>query len=194
ACCRRYLDDLPDPASRRAVEVGERMADGLAEEDEVAAALRGASEVAWRVHPGPHLALGQNDPAARDRRRPALAAQCCCASGKVEEASRSLRARATRMGQRQRESREQAELIRDIAGNHFRPLPAIQPAWLTWHDGTVPRLARSIYEERTFGDVGILADALEEAGCADKALLGHLRGSTLHARGCWVVDLLLGKR
>jgi hypothetical protein len=39
----------------------------------------------------------------------------------------------------------------------------------------------------------ILADALEEAGCTDAAILSHLRGPGPHVRGCWVVDLLLGK-
>jgi hypothetical protein len=41
--------------------------------------------------------------------------------------------------------------------------------------------------------LAILADALEETGCADEELLGHLRGPGPHVRGCWPIDLLLGK-
>ena len=93
----------------------------------------------------------------------------------------------------------QAALIRDLFGNPFR-LVAISPAILAWHDSTVVRLAQAAYDERhvTAGTLDntrllILADALEEAGCADPDILTHLRGSGPHVRGCWVVDLLLGK-
>jgi hypothetical protein len=57
----------------------------------------------------------------------------------------------------------------------------------------VPRLVRGIHEERAFDRLAVLADALEEAGCADADILSHLRGPGPHVRGCWVVDLLLGK-
>ena len=86
-----------------------------------------------------------------------------------------------------------AGLLRDLFGNPFRPPAAVDPAWLRWNGGTVPRLARSAYEERAFDRLPILADALEEAGCADPAILGHLRGPGPHARGCWAVDALLGR-
>jgi hypothetical protein len=54
-------------------------------------------------------------------------------------------------------------------------------------------LAQGIYEERAFDDLPVLADALEEAGCDQPDLLAHLRGPGPHVRGCWAVDLLLGK-
>ncbi|MCI0459739.1 MAG: hypothetical protein L0Z62_22540 [Gemmataceae bacterium] len=82
-----------------------------------------------------------------------------------------------------------ANLLRDIFGNPFRPV-TVDPARET---SAVVALARSIYEERRFEDLPILADALEEAGCTDADLLGHCRGPGPHTRGCWVVDLLLGK-
>jgi len=88
--------------------------------------------------------------------------------------------------------------LRDIFGNPFRPTHAIEPAWL---NGTVSKLATVIYNERQLasgtldaGRLGALADALEEADCHDAEILGHLRepgGS--HVRGCFVIDLLLGK-
>jgi hypothetical protein len=90
------------------------------------------------------------------------------------------------------ERREQAALIRCIFGNPFRPV-AVAPAWLAWGDGTVPKLAAGIYAERAFDRAPILADALEDAGCAEGSILSHLRGSGTHARGCWVIDLILGK-
>jgi hypothetical protein len=90
------------------------------------------------------------------------------------------------------EYRNQANLIRDIFDNPFHPV-AVEPDWLTWNHGTVPAIARHVYEDRAFHDLPILADALEDAGCADAALLDHCRSPGPHVRGCWVLDLLLGK-
>src|SRR5262249_35473615 len=65
---------------------------------------------------------------------------------------------------RPREHWERAcALVREVYGNPFRPVAA-DPAWLRWNDGTVPRLAQSLHERRAFGDLPVLADALEEAG------------------------------
>jgi hypothetical protein len=78
---------------------------------------------------------------------------------------------------------------------HLRLLPAgrIDPAWLRWNGGTVPGLARSIDEGRRFGDLPVLHDALLDAGCDDTDILDHCKAPGPHARGCWVLDLLLGK-
>jgi len=54
-------------------------------------------------------------------------------------------------------------------------------------------MARQADESGGYGGLPVLADALEEAGCTDADLLGHLRGPGPHVRGCWVLDLLLGK-
>jgi hypothetical protein len=64
---------------------------------------------------------------------------------------------------------------------------------LRWEHRLIPKLAVAIYEDETFEHLPILADALEEAGCSDEEILGHLRGPEPHVRGCWVVDLLLDK-
>ena len=69
----------------------------------------------------------------------------------------------------------------------------LDPAWLAWNDGTVRRLAAAIYEERAFARLPVLGDALEEAGCRDEGVLTHCREPGPHVRGCWLVDLLLGK-
>jgi hypothetical protein len=97
------------------------------------------------------------------------------------------------------EKAAQAVLLRDVFGALFHPVP-IDPAWLAWNDGTVVKLAQAAYEHRDLPSghldttrLGILADALEEAGCSAPDILGHLRGPGPHVRGCWAVDLLLGK-
>ena len=77
-------------------------------------------------------------------------------------------------------------------GNPFRP-PAIDPAWLAWNNRTVPKLAQTIYDDRRYDVMPILGDALEDAGCTDERIIEHCRGSEPHVRGCWVVDLILGK-
>jgi hypothetical protein len=89
--------------------------------------------------------------------------------------------------------------VADIFGNPFRPV-VISPALLAWNDALVVRLAQAAYEERHLPEgtldntrLLILADALEEAGCTNADILGHLRGPGPHVRGCWVVDLCLGK-
>jgi hypothetical protein len=93
--------------------------------------------------------------------------------------------RAARRG----EQHKQATLVRDIFGNPFRPV-AIDPAWLT---PKAAALAQAIYADRRFADLPLLADALAEAGCTDADILDHCRQPAEHVRGCWVVDLLLGK-
>jgi hypothetical protein len=65
------------------------------------------------------------------------------------------------------------------------------PAWLKWNNGTVLRMANGIKAFRTFADLPILADALEEAGCADGRILRHLRERMAHDSRCWVLRLLL---
>jgi hypothetical protein len=83
----------------------------------------------------------------------------------------------------------QAALLRDIFGNPFRPV-AFDPDWRT---STVTALAKQMYGSRDFSAMPILADALQDAGCDSDDILDHCRGAGPHVRGCWVVDLVLGK-
>jgi hypothetical protein len=87
------------------------------------------------------------------------------------------------------ESAHQAQFLRDIFGNPFRP-PVFSPSWRT---DTAVALARQAYDSRDFSILPILADALEEAGSESEDILAHCRGPGPHVRGCWVVDLVLGK-
>jgi hypothetical protein len=57
----------------------------------------------------------------------------------------------------------------------------------------VAELAATICNTHAFDRLPLLADALEDAGCTDAELLGHLRGPGPHVRGCWAVDLVQGK-
>jgi hypothetical protein len=82
-------------------------------------------------------------------------------------------------------------LFREVVGNPFRPI-AVEAAWLT---SDVLALARQMYEAREFSAMPILADALQDAGCDNDDILSHCRDTTApHVRGCWIVDLVLGKK
>ena len=65
---------------------------------------------------------------------------------------------------------------------------------LSWGGGVVAAMARCFAEGRDLGLMPVLADALEEAGCSDEAILCHCRGAGPHVRGCWAVDLILGNQ
>ena len=82
-------------------------------------------------------------------------------------------------------------VLRDVVSNPFRPV-ALAHAWLEANDSRVMVLARGIYESGRFADMPLLADALEQAGCSDEAILNHCRVATDHVRECWVVDLCRG--
>ena len=94
----------------------------------------------------------------------------------------------------------QNRLVHDMFGNPFRPSPRLPPSVLAWSDRTVPRIAQVIYDDRKMpegtldtGRLAVLADALLDAGCDDEALIQHCREPGPHVRGCWAVDLILGK-
>lgn len=86
---------------------------------------------------------------------------------------------------------EWGALVRDIYGpNPFQPI-AFSPSWRT---DTTLSLARTMYDSRDFSPMPVLADALQDAGCDNTAILDHCRDvNQPHVRGCWVVDLVLGK-
>jgi hypothetical protein len=79
-----------------------------------------------------------------------------------------------------------------VFGNPFCPV-AVNPTWLTWNDSTIVKIAQTIYDERAFDRLPILADALQDSGCNHEDILDHCRSAGPHVRGCWVVDALLGK-
>lgn len=197
ACCRRIWSLLRDDRTRKAVEAGEHYADGLISRQELRQAEvsgRAAFRDACRrqVNNQDYYAAGVGMGPPRDggescRDWPAIA-WCAAKAVDEEEGEAWLQELAC-----------QSLLIRCVSGNPFRSV-SIAPAWRAWSDGTVSKLAQTIYDERELpsghldaGRLAILADALEDAGCTDIDILSHCRLPGRHVRGCWVVDLLLGK-
>jgi hypothetical protein len=105
-------------------------------------------------------------------------------------AAKSLAACSNEIGEEMRRAPERmVDLLYDICG-YLNCAGSFDPGWRA---PDVLRLASAIYRARAFADLPVLADALEEAGCADEVILGHLRGPGPHVRGCWPLDLVLGK-
>ena len=182
ACCRRIWRLLSDDRSRKAVMTAERFADGLATRQQLRAARAYAADAYAFAQGGSYYA-----PAAH-----AAACAHAAAARAIDEVREAARCAATHPATTNTEETAQAALLRDVFGNPFRPVTAA-PAWLSWNSAMVPKLAQAIYDERRFADLPILADALEEAGCDHADVLTHCRSGAEHVRGCWVVDLLLGK-
>ena len=190
ACCRSVWDHLSVRLTRPAAELAERYADQLAEAGDLAQ-MRSFIENNLDLYgdepvydPG-YWACGES---ITDDVRGAVKYAASATHSTLElsgtdhdeEMSRRLAAEAT----------SQAILVRDIFGNPFHPV-TLDADWLT---STVVALARGIYDDRAFDRLPILADALQDAGCEHADILAHCRDTTLpHVRGCWVVDLVLGK-
>jgi hypothetical protein len=90
---------------------------------------------------------------------------------------------------RESERMEQAEILREIVENPFLKW-TFEPSWRT---STVLDVAATIYERKSFDQLPILADALQDAGCDAEELLNHLRAEVPHYKGCWAMDWVLGK-
>jgi hypothetical protein len=193
ACVRQVWHLLDDPRTRAAVEVAERYADGGAAADELTTAHDVAGDAASE-RAGLHSVEG-------DARAAAGFAVCfACGAGEDAKSVASTVVCAMPMNATatERARKEQAALLACIVGP--RPRSEIGLAWLTWNGGTVRDLARAAYQEPRLPEgtldparLAVLADALEDAGCSDAELLGHLRGPGPHVRGCWAVDLVLSK-
>jgi hypothetical protein len=201
ACCRRVWHLLADARSRTAVELSERYADGQATRSALAKACRAAGEVLTALMRGKGVV-----PSAYSAAETAMWASADSIHDVWGGTSSAAEDLAARLGKeagtgvksaRVSESRRQADLMREVFGNPFRPA-SLDRSWLT---ADVAALARAAYEERRLPEgtleparLALLADALEDAGCASADLLAHLRSEGPHVRGCWAVDLILGKK
>jgi hypothetical protein len=162
ACSYAMWDRLTNPQDRRATEVAELYAEGLAHSEVLHAAGAEANTIASTVT--------YDD-----------AWHAADVSWNVSWVMTGV---------------SRIALVHDIFGNPFRPV-LIEPRWLTQ---TVTSLAAAAYEERSLPSgeleaarLAVLADALEEAGCRDQSILDHLRSPGPHIRGCWPLDLILGR-
>jgi hypothetical protein len=178
--CRQIAHLYFRTESLAAVEVAERFADGQVDSFELARAVS-AAEVPYE------LDQDDDDPVRRRLVAAASLAEYC--AGLFPEGLEWDSWGLEYMSQVDWPGRWLPDCV---FGNPFRPV-TLNPTMLTWNAGTVPKLAQAIYDERRFGDLPILADALEEAGCDNADILAHCRTEGPHVRGCWVVDLLLGK-
>jgi hypothetical protein len=187
-CCRLIWELLPDPRTREAVKVAERFAEGQASKDELQAAFQSVIGLTMGGY-------SPTDPGVQER----TAARMALASVKARAMSAAFDMTALPLplaGYCAGEASGDVllcDLLHCVFGNPFRPI-SLDHAWLAWNDGTVRTLAQSIYDDRAFDRLPILADALEEAGCKSTDILNHCRGPGPHARGCWVVDLILGEQ
>jgi hypothetical protein len=184
---------LSAPECRRAVEVAERFADGEATLEEQAEAGKTAHRVHRQLQPKGTFDLAGRaaGAAASSAERHARTAAWSVASAWEDV----LRNGYKPWNGGTFQSPRACNLLRDLApvppgAAVSPPLPA---AVLAWSKGTVVRVAQGIYENRDFATLPVLADALEEAGCADARVVGHCRSPGPHVRGCWVVDLILSK-
>ena len=182
ACCRRKWHLLEDVKSRAAVAVAEAYADGMASDEDVdrASANAGAAyaERYWEggVNIDGAASCAAGSPVCLLPTDEAVGL-LGIASGVWDEVTGT------------EEQAAQAALLRDVVGNPFHP----HPPFTSWPPSNVVRLARTIYDERAFERMPVLADVLERTRCAAADLLNHCRGGGPHVRGCWVVDLVLGK-
>jgi hypothetical protein len=208
ACSRRYLHLTRDPRVGEALHVAERFADGLAGDGERSNARKAAQRAA-QVR-----GVATRPEAPKWERRAASLAYYAAARQGMEAAWNvpglavevlvwyaggydACEWSSVKVG----EGLIHSGLLRDV----FGPLPFREvlpdPAWLAWHGGTVVKLAEAAYTEREMlegtldnAQLAVLADALEDAGGTNEEVLAHLRQQgQVHVRGCWVVDLLLGK-
>jgi hypothetical protein len=200
ACVSFVVPFLEDPRSRRALAGYEAHIDGDRTEAELIAAFIEANRVAWE---GPRDSMTQQRFAAE------IVADLCRFTPSNERDWLGLRdffpflrasvawlftspSAGSSPAEQERvcrtEQARQANIVREIFGNPFRPAECRSD----WRTDTVLTLAWQMYESRDFSAMPILADALQDAGCDNDDILSHCRDtSAAHVRGCWALDLVL---
>jgi hypothetical protein len=185
ACCRSVWDLITEEHFQKAVEVAERFADDQARKNELTAAKKESGAALERsgkrgITGRSYSALG----AAWSSTRTPVGSAAMYPIWVFKTAS---------------DRKRQLSLLRDIFANPFHPV-TVDSSWRSWNGGAAVRMAQAAYDERQLPSgeldparLAVLADALEEADCSEAELLDHLRGPGPHVRGCWAVDLLLGK-
>jgi len=202
ACCNRIRHLLELPGASRAVDLAEQYTDGQVSEEEMLA----ASELVAHMHSGVWDAYqaarkaSSKSPTYTFRRAywdgPDYAAACAVWRSTLWEQvkvapdpPKQEKPNAVASAAKGAERVVQAGILRDVFGNPFREVK-FDKTWLTVN---VVALAKQIYESRDFGAMPVLADALEDAGCMEANILSHLRSPGPHVKGCWAVDLILGR-
>jgi hypothetical protein len=209
ACCRRIVHLIREERSLRAIEVCEASADGEADFNTFCEVSAGAFDAARELEPtgrpgderlAAHAAkwLSPDDTKllrSTEFAGEAIGFKALCCAGVVQSEMPLNEALAfwehpTFVNAMANEERAQADLFRELFGNPFRPV-VFHDDWRTF---TVLALARQVYHDKAYSLLPILADALQDAGCDNGDVLNHCRDQQqAHVRGCWAVDLVLGK-
>ena len=203
AACARQVWPMLTPEARRVLELVEAAADGRGGPGQL---FQAAFKVTCKRVPG-----GLSEPAAKAHLQASSAVRVATATEAHfagleawKAAAKALAwqavtrvppwefARPTWDAAEQAAHAAQCDLLRDL---FFPLLHAVRfrPAWRQWHGGAAGKIAQEIYDRHHFEELPVLADALEEAGCDERALLDHCRGPGPHVRGCWALDLILGR-
>lgn len=177
--CREVWYQLANDLCREAVELSERFADDAT----VLGEMERVREAAWATS---KTTLGFSHSGRKGAGYNAALFVAISKMWHIGTVLESIQLLATRPGYRTLQCR----LTHDIFGNPFRPI-VVDHSWLTT---TVVALSEGIYRDRAFDRLPVLADALMDAGCSDEDVLDHCRGPGPHVRGCWVVDLLTGRK
>jgi hypothetical protein len=215
ACCRRIWPLLIDDRSRQAIVLAERFAERCASRAERVAARTAALaavQTSWRNAP-------PNDPDAWRAWRSKASCQATAASAAQWSAARSAYEAACNCARKawyvraavavaekvmpvasselwarteREEKARQVAIICDVVGDPFRSV-GIGPEPPNWRTEDVKELARRIDAEQSYDRLPSLAETLRGAGCGEEDLIEHCRQGTDHVRGCWAIDLLLGK-
>lgn len=193
ACCRLIWDERWPHRTRRAIEVAERFADGMVD----SASLNNARSEACRISQDWHERsnhLSFEDP---QRMKTRLLHFATIATEPIVSMHSLMVAAPWHDARLQPVA---AELLRcifryrtnssaDALQNGSEPSsPLVTEIALAAHEGR--QLPTGHLDTAR---LAVLSDALEESGCTDAAILEHLRSPGPHVRGCWALDLILGK-
>lgn len=204
ACFRRVWQHVSNPQSREAAEIAERYADAQVGPLELARARARAWAVCGELEQTMDEMERVPDSFMVHRCAADAVANACgfddeqpyyirvawtahaageavwhtVGGGRLEDASAA----------RELEWLAQVGLVRDVFGNRF--CSRVETHRFT---ASITALAQAIYDDSAFDRLPILADALEDSGCHNSEILAHCRGPGPLVRGCWVVDMLLGK-
>jgi hypothetical protein len=201
---RQIWDVLTEPADRRLIESAEMAADGECSKEELRKAIDDAFKMPLQLdaaEEGPYDELSPSQDGGFARYALFDWHMALHSQAKALYEGRIVMQRPCKTEAETRLLAVRAERLRDIFGNPFRPKQATDADRLTRTDAAVRRLSKTAYYERralpeaTLDNdlLALLANALEDAGCTDAEVLGHLREPGPHVRGCWAVDLILGK-
>lgn len=173
--CHLHWRTVRHEVYREAVKIAERYADGVATEKERELAFRKTG--AWHLHQ--HYKLSH---------RRYLVSFHNTVAPEQDYSSLDWQAEAVQLFEGEGKA-AYVRVLHDIFGNPFRCI-AVDRDWLT---STATGIAQLMYDSRDFSAMPILADALQDAGCNDEDILNHCRQPGEHVRGCYLVDLVLGK-